>query len=58
MESERVLILGSTGAMGWYLTRYLLDMGCQVTVMDINVGVLRDMLSRYDGKIGTMMTIR
>lgn len=33
---ERVLVLGSTGAMGWYLTRYLIDMGYRVTGVSLD----------------------
>ena len=33
-------------------------MGCQVTVADINIGILRDISSKYNGKISTVICNR
>ena len=49
-----VLILGC-GLVGQGALEVLYALGANCTVMDINVGVLRSMLSKYNGKISTMM---
>ena len=49
-----VLILGG-GLVGQGALQVLYSLGANCTVMDINVGVLRSLLSSYNGKISTMM---
>ena len=49
-----VLILGG-GLVGQGALEILYALGAKCTVMDINVGVLRMLLNRYNGKIDTMM---
>ncbi|HHZ02446.1 MAG TPA: alanine dehydrogenase [Tissierellia bacterium] len=48
-----VLILGG-GLVGQGALSVLYALGANVTVMDINVGVLRTLSDRYNGKINTM----
>jgi len=52
-----VLILGG-GLVGQSALEVLYALGAQCTVMDINVGVLRTLLNKYNGKINTMMCNR
>ena len=49
-----VLILGA-GVVGRGALEMLYALGANCTVMDINVGTLRMLLSKYDGKINTML---
>ena len=49
-----VLILGA-GLVGQGALEVLYALGANCTVMDINVGVLRDTLYRYNSKISTML---
>ena len=49
-----VLILGG-GLVGQSALQILYALGANCTVMDINVGTLRMLLSKYDGKISTML---
>ena len=49
-----VLILGA-GLVGQGALEILYNLGANCTIMDINVGVLRDTLYRYNGKISTML---
>ena len=51
----RALVCGC-GIVGKAAIEVLVNMGCQVTIADVNVGVLRDMSSRYNGKISTMIS--
>ncbi len=53
----RAVVCGA-GIVGRAAIEVLVNMGCQVTVMDINVGVLRQMLSTYNGRIHTMISDR
>ena len=46
------------GIVGRAAIEVLVNMGCQVTVADVNVGVLRDISSKYNGKISTMISNR
>ncbi len=50
----KVLILGG-GVVGQGALQVLHALGAQVTVMDINVGLLRSLSYQYDGKIDTML---
>ena len=49
-----VLSLGA-GLVGQGALEILYNLGANCTIMDINVGVLRDTLYRYNGKISTML---
>ena len=49
-----VLILGG-GLVGQGALEVLYALGANCTVMDINVGVLRMLLNKYEGKISTML---
>ena len=49
-----VLILGA-GVVGRSALEVLFALGASCTVMDINVGVLRSLLSQYQGKINTAL---
>ena len=49
----KVLILGG-GTVGQGALSVLYALGASVTVMDINVGTLKMLLDRYNGKINTM----
>ena len=49
-----VLILGA-GLVGQGALEVLYALGANCTIMDINVGVLRDTLYRYNSKISTML---
>ena len=49
-----VLILGA-GVVGKSALEVLFALGANCTVMDINVGVLRSLLSQYQSKINTML---
>ena len=49
-----VLILGG-GLVGQSALQILYALGANCTVMDINVGTLRMLLNKYDGKINTML---
>lgn len=49
-----VLILGA-GVVGKGALEVLYGLGANCTVMDINVGVLRSLLSQYSGHINTML---
>lgn len=50
----KVLILGG-GLVGQSALEVLYALGADCTVMDIHVGVLRTLLSKYHGRIGTML---
>ena len=49
-----VLILGA-GVVGQGALEVLHALGANCTVMDINVGILRTLLSKYDSRISTML---
>ena len=49
-----VLILGA-GVVGRGALEVLFALGANCTVMDINVGLLRNLLSQYESKINTML---
>lgn len=53
----RAIVCGA-GIVGRAAIEVLVNMGCQVTVADINVGILREVSSKYDGKISTMICNR
>ena len=53
----RALVCGA-GIVGKASIEVLVNLGCQVTVADINVGILRDMSSKYNGKISTIICNR
>jgi len=53
----RAVVCGC-GIVGRTAIEVLVNMGCQVTVADVNVGVLRDISSKYNGKISTMISNR
>ena len=53
----RAVVCGC-GIVGRAAIEVLVNMGCQVTVADVNVGVLRDISSKYNGKISTMISNR
>lgn len=53
----RAIVCGA-GIVGRAAIEVLVNMGCQVTVADINVGILRDISSKYNGKISTMICNR
>ena len=53
----RAVVCGC-GIVGRAAIEVLMNLGCQVTVMDINVGILRDIAAKYDGKISTMISDR
>ena len=55
--SVRAIVCGA-GIVGRAAIEVLVNMGCQVTVADINVGILRDISSKYNGKISTMICNR
>ena len=46
------------GIVGRAAIEVLVNLGCKVTVADVNVGVLRDISSKYSGKISTMISNR
>lgn len=46
------------GIVGKAAIEVLVNLGCKVTVADVNVGVLRDISSKYNGKISTMISNR
>ena len=51
----RAVVCGC-GIVGKSAIEVLVNLGCQVTVADVNVGVLRDISSKYNGKISTMIS--
>jgi alanine dehydrogenase len=51
----RVLILGA-GAVGRGALEVLFSLGADCTVMDVNLGVLRSLLSQYGSKINTLLS--
>jgi alanine dehydrogenase len=51
----RVLILGA-GAVGRGALEVLFSLGANCTVMDVNLGVLRSLLSQYGSKINTLLS--
>ena len=51
-------IVCGAGVVGRAAIEVLVNMGCQVTVADINVGILREISSKYNGKISTMICNR
>lgn len=51
----RAIVCGC-GIVGKAAIEVLVNMGCQVTVVDINVGILREISSKYNGKISTMIS--
>lgn len=51
----RALVCGC-GIVGKAAIEVLVNIGCQVTVADVNVGVLRDISSKYNGKISTIIS--
>ena len=53
----RAIVCGA-GIVGRAAIEVLVNLGCQVTVADINVGILRDISSKYNGKISTMICNR
>ena len=53
----RAIVCGA-GIVGKASIEVLVNMGCQVTVADINIGILRDISSKYNGKISTMICNR
>ena len=55
--SVRAVVCGA-GIVGRAAIEVLVNMGCQVTVADINVGILREMSGKYDGRISTMICNR
>ncbi|MBE6045698.1 MAG: alanine dehydrogenase [Clostridiales bacterium] len=53
----RAVVCGC-GIVGKAAIEVLVNIGCQVTVADVNVGVLRDISSKYNGKISTIISNR
>ena len=53
----RAVVCGA-GIVGKAAIEVLVNIGCQVTVADINVGILREISSKYNGKISTMICNR
>ena len=53
--SVRAVVCGC-GIVGKAAIEVLVNIGCQVTVADVNVGVLRDISSKYNGKISTIIS--
>ena len=51
----RAVVCGC-GIVGKAAIEVLVNIGCQVTVADVNVGVLRDISSKYNGKISTIIS--
>ncbi len=51
----RALVCGC-GIVGKAAIEVLVNMGCQVTVADINIGILRDLSSKYNGRIDTIIS--
>ena len=51
----RAVVCGC-GIVGKAAIEVLVNIGCQVTVADVNVGVLRDTSSKYNGKISTIIS--
>lgn len=51
----KVLVCGC-GVVGMAAVEVLQNMGAWVTVADINVGVLRSVASKYDGKVNTLIS--
>lgn len=51
-------IVCGCGIVGKAAVEVLVNMGCQVTVVDINTGILRDIASHYHGKINTLYSNR
>ena len=46
------------GIVGKAAIEVLVNLGCKVTVADISIGILRDISSKYNGKISTMISNR
>ncbi|MBQ3321650.1 MAG: alanine dehydrogenase [Firmicutes bacterium] len=51
----RAVVCGC-GIVGKAAIEVLVNIGCQVTVADVNVGVLRDISSKYTGKLSTIIS--
>ena len=51
----RAVVCGC-GIVGKAAIEVLVNIGCQVTVADVNIGVLRDISSKYNGKISTIIS--
>lgn len=51
----KALVCGA-GTVGKAAVETLVNMGAWVTVSDINIGLLRDIQQKYDGKINTIMS--
>ena len=51
----KVVVCGC-GIVGKAAIETLVNLGCQVTVADINIGILRDISSKYNGKISTIIS--
>ncbi|MDO5490985.1 MAG: alanine dehydrogenase [Bacillota bacterium] len=48
-------IVCGAGIVGKAAIEVLVNLGCRVTVADINVGILREISSNYNGRISTMI---
>lgn len=46
------------GIVGKAAIEVLVNMGCNVTVVDVNIGILRDISTKYQGKISTLFSNR
>ena len=53
----RAIVCGA-GVVGRAAVEVLVNMGCAVTVLDVSVGILREISSKYQGKISTMFSNR
>ncbi len=53
----KALVCGA-GIVGRAAVEVLVNLGCEVTVSDISIGILRDISSKYDGRINTMLSNR
>ncbi|MBQ2304477.1 MAG: alanine dehydrogenase, partial [Firmicutes bacterium] len=53
----KALVCGA-GTVGKAAVETLVNMGAWVTVADVNIGILRDLQQKYDGKINTIMSNR
>ena len=57
-EDCDVVIVAGCGTVGKAAIETLYNMGASVTAIDINIGLLRDIQQKYDGKINTLMSNR
>ena len=53
----RAVVCG-VGTVGKAAVEVLVNLGCQVTAADIDIGILRDISSKYNGRISTMICNR